>query len=163
MKKNLTNNYMDISNEATIIKNKQILDKFSINIHIIKGIIYFFTLIGLILTGYVTFFPVKSSFNTLKMKRLKYMIFDKHWIFLFVMIIIINLIVNVVKVDTMSDSEQLELIRLQQAVLIGSVLFVTSFLSNLGYTVSLFFIGFAVWFFFKINILSPAPDAKTRQ
>ena len=49
-----------------------------------------------------------------------------------------------IKVDTMSDGQQLELIRLQQAVLIGSVLFVTSFLSNLGYTVSLFFIGFAV-------------------
>ena len=61
----------------------------------------------------------------------------------------------------MNDSEQLELIRLQQAVLIGSVLFVTSFLSNLGYTVALFFMGFSVWYFFRINILSPAPDAKT--
>lgn len=152
---------MDISNEATIIKNKQILDKFSINIHLIKKFIYFMTFIGLFITLYVTFFPVKSSFNTQKMRRLKYMLFDKHWIIMFFMIICINILVNVVKVDTMNDSEQLELIRLQQAVLIGSVLFVTSFLSNLGYTVSLFFIGFAVWFFFKINILSPAPTAKT--
>ena len=143
---------MDISNEATIIKNKQILDKFSINIHLIKKFIYFMTFIGLFITLYVTFFPVKSSFNTQKMRRLKYMLFDKHWIIMFFMIICINILVNVVKVDTMNDSEQLELIRLQQAVLIGSVLFVTSFLSNLGYTVSLFFIGFAVWFFFKINI-----------
>ena len=119
------------------------------------------TFIGLFITLYVTFFPVKSSFNTQKMRRLKYMLFDKHWIIMFFMIICINILVNVVKVDTMNDSEQLELIRLQQAVLIGSVLFVTSFLSNLGYTVSLFFIGFAVWFFFKINILSPAPTAKT--
>ena len=77
------------------------------------------------------------------------------------MVIFINILVNVVKVDTMNDSEQLELIRLQQAVLIGSVLFVTSFLSNLGYTVALFFMGFSVWYFFRINILSPAPDAKT--
>ena len=80
---------------------------------------------------------------------------------MFIMIIIINILVNVVKVDTMNDTEQLELIRLQQAVLIGSVLFVTSFLSNLGYTVGLFFIGFTVWYFFKINILSPAPDARS--
>lgn len=152
---------MDISNEATIIKNKQILDKFSINIHLIKNIIYVLTFIGLFITLYVTFFPVKSSFNTQKMRRLKYMLFDKHWIMMFFMIICINILVNVVKVDTMNDSEQLELIRLQQAVLIGSVLFVTSFLSNLGYTVALFFIGFAVWYFFKINILSPAPNAKT--
>lgn len=152
---------MDISNEATIIKNKQILDKFSINIHLIKKFIYIMTFIGLFITLYVTFFPVKSSFNTQKMRRLKYMIFDKHWIIMFFMIITINLLVNVVKVDTMNDSEQLELIRLKQAVLIGSVLFVTSFLSNLGYTVALFFIGFAVWYFFKINILSPAPTAKT--
>tara|TARA_B100000963_G_C22625135_1_gene671970 strand:+ start:2564 stop:3031 length:468 start_codon:yes stop_codon:yes gene_type:complete len=152
---------MDISNEATIIKNKQILDKFSINIHLIKKFIYLMTFIGLFITLYVTFFPVKSSFNTQKMRRLKYMLFDKHWIMMFFMIICINILVNVVKVDTMNDSEQLELIRLQQAVLIGSVLFVTSFLSNLGYTVSLFFIGFAVWFFFKINILSPAPTART--
>ena len=152
---------MDISNEATIIKNKQILDKFSINIHLIKKFIYSMTFIGLFITLYVTFFPVKSSFNTQKMRRLKYMLFDKHWIMMFFMIICINILVNVVKVDTMNDSEQLELIRLQQAVLIGSVLFVTSFLSNLGYTVSLFFIGFAVWYFFKINILSPAPSART--
>tara|TARA_Y100000589_G_C27153241_1_gene629760 strand:+ start:1009 stop:1476 length:468 start_codon:yes stop_codon:yes gene_type:complete len=152
---------MDISNEATIIKNKQILDKFSINIHLIKKFIYSMTFIGLFITLYVTFFPVKSSFNTQKMRRLKYMLFDKHWIIMFFMIICINILVNVVKVDTMNDSEQLELIRLQQAVLIGSVLFVTSFLSNLGYTVSLFFIGFAVWYFFKINILSPAPSART--
>ena len=152
---------MDISNEATIIKNKQILDKFSINIHLIKNIIYVLTFIGLFITLYVTFFPVKSSFNTQKMRRLKYMLFDKHWIMMFFMIICINILVNVVKVDTMNDSEQLELIRLQQAVLIGSVLFVTSFLSNLGYTVALFFIGFAVWYFFKINILSPAPNART--
>tara|TARA_B100001093_G_C26725161_1_gene969588 strand:+ start:266 stop:733 length:468 start_codon:yes stop_codon:yes gene_type:complete len=152
---------MDISNEATIIKNKQILDKFSINIHLIKKFIYMMTFIGLFITLYVTFFPVKSSFNTQKMRRLKYMIFDKHWIIMFFMIIAINLLVNVVKVDTMNDSEQLELIRLKQAVLIGSVLFVTSFLSNLGYTVALFFIGFAVWYFFKINILSPAPTART--
>lgn len=152
---------MDISNEATIIKNKQILDKFSINIHLIKNIIYVLTFIGLFMTLYVTFFPVKSSFNTQKMRRLKYMLFDKHWIMMFFMIICINILVNVVKVDTMNDSEQLELIRLQQAVLIGSVLFVTSFLSNLGYTVALFFIGFAVWYFFKINILSPAPTART--
>ena len=152
---------MDISNEATIIKNKQILDKFSINIHLIKNIIYVLTFIGLFITLYVTFFPVKSSFNTQKMRRLKYMLFDKHWIIMFFMIICINILVNVVKVDTMNDSEQLELIRLQQAVLIGSVLFVTSFLSNLGYTVALFFIGFAVWYFFKINILSPAPTART--
>ena len=152
---------MDISNEATIIKNKQILDKFSINIHLIKNFIYIMTFIGLFITLYVTFFPVKSSFNTQKMRRLKFMIFDKHWIIMFFMIIAINLLVNVVKVDTMNDSEQLELIRLKQAVLIGSVLFVTSFLSNLGYTVALFFIGFTVWYFFKINILSPAPTAKT--
>ena len=152
---------MDISNEATIIKNKQILDQFSINIHLIKNIIYVLTFIGLFITLYVTFFPVKSSFNTQKMRRLKYMLFDKHWIMMFFMIICINILVNVVKVDTMNDSEQLELIRLQQAVLIGSVLFVTSFLSNLGYTVALFFIGFAVWYFFKINILSPAPNART--
>lgn len=152
---------MDISNEATIIKNKQILDKFSINIHLIKNIIYVLTFIGLFITLYVTFFPVKSSFNTQKMRRLKYMLFDKHWIMMFFIIICINILVNVVKVDTMNDSEQLELIRLQQAVLIGSVLFVTSFLSNLGYTVALFFIGFAVWYFFKINILSPAPNART--
>ena len=152
---------MDISNEATIIKNKKILDKFSINIHLIKNIIYVMTFIGLFITLYVTFFPVKSSFNTQKMRRLKYMLFDKHWIIMFFMIICINILVNVVKVDTMNDSEQLELIRLQQAVLIGSVLFVTSFLSNLGYTVALFFIGFAVWYFFKINILSPAPTART--
>ena len=152
---------MDISNEATIIKNKQILDKFSINIHLIKKFIYSMTFIGLFITLYVPFFPVKSSFNTQKMRRLKYMLFDKHWIIMFFMIICINILVNVVKVDTMNDSEQLELIRLQQAVLIGSVLFVTSFLSNLGYTVSLFFIGFAVWYFFKINILSPAPSART--
>ena len=152
---------MDISNEATIIKNKQILDKFSINIHLIKNIIYVLTFIGLFITLYVTFFPVKSSFNTQKMRRLKYMLFDKHWIIMFFIIICINILVNVVKVDTMNDSEQLELIRLQQAVLIGSVLFVTSFLSNLGYTVALFFIGFAVWYFFKINILSPAPNART--
>ena len=152
---------MDISNEATIIKNKQILDKFSINIHLIKKFIYSMTFIGLFITLYVTFFPVKSSFNTQKMRRLKYMLFDKHWIIMFFMIICINILVNVVKVDTMNDSEQLELIRLQQAVLIGSVLFVTSFLSNLGYTVALFFIGFAVWYFFKINILSPAPNART--
>jgi len=152
---------MDISNEATIIKNKQILDKFSINIHLIKKIIYIMTFAGLFITLYVTFFPVKSSFNTQKMRRLKYMLFDKHWIIMFFMIICINILVNVVKVDTMNDSEQLELIRLQQAVLIGSVLFVTSFLSNLGYTVALFFIGFAVWYFFKINILSPAPNART--
>ena len=152
---------MDISNEATIIKNKQILDKFSINIHLIKKFIYFLTFIGIFITLYVTFFPVKSSFNTQKMRRLKYMLFDKHWIIMFLMIICINILVNVIKVDTMNDSEQLELIRLQQAVLIGSVLFVTSFLSNLGYTVALFFIGFAVWYFFKINILSPAPNART--
>ena len=152
---------MDISNEATIIKNKQILDKFSINIHLIKNIIYVLTFIGLFITLYVTFFPIKSSFNTQKMRRLKYMLFDKHWIIMFFIIICINILVNVVKVDTMNDSEQLELIRLQQAVLIGSVLFVTSFLSNLGYTVALFFIGFAVWYFFKINILSPAPNART--
>ncbi len=152
---------MDISNEATIIKNKQILDKFSINIHLIKNIIYVLTFIGLFITLYVTFFPVKSSFNTQKMRRLKHMLFDKHWIMMLFMIICINILVNVVKVDTMNDSEQLELIRLQQAVLIGSVLFVTSFLSNLGYTVALFFIGFAVWYFFKINILSPAPTART--
>ena len=152
---------MDISNEATIIKNKQILDKFSINIHLIKNIIYVLTFIGLFITLYVTFFPVKSSFNTQKMRRLKYMLFDKHWIMMFFIIICINILVNVVKVDTMNDSEQLELIRLQQAVLIGSVLFVTSFLSNLGYTVALFFIGFAVLYFFKINILSPAPNART--
>ena len=152
---------MDISNAATIIKNKQILDKFSINIHLIKNIIYVLTFIGLFITLYVTFFPVKSSFNTQKMRRLKYMLFDKHWIMMFFIIICINILVNVVKVDTMNDSEQLELIRLQQAVLIGSVLFVTSFLSNLGYTVALFFIGFAVWYFFKINILSPAPNART--
>ena len=144
---------MDISNEATIIKNKQILDKFSINIHLIKNIIYVMTFIGLFITLYVTFFPVKSSFNTQKMRRLKHMLFDKHWIMMLFMIICINILVNVVKVDTMNDSEQLELIRLQQAVLIGSVLFVTSFLSDLGYTVALFFIGFAVWYFFKINIL----------
>ena len=61
------------------------------------------------------------------MRRLKYMLFDKHWIMMFFIIICINILVNVVKVDTMNDSEQLELIRLQQAVLIGSVLFVTSF------------------------------------
>ena len=152
---------MDISNEATIIKNKQILDKFSINIYLIKNIIYVLTFIGLFITLYVTFFPVKSSFNTQKMRRLKYMLFDKHWIMMFFIIICINILVNVVKVDTMNDSEQLELIRLQQAVLIGSVLFVTSFLSNLGYTVALFFIGFAVWYFFKINILSPARNART--
>ena len=127
----------------------------------IKNIIYVLTFIGLFITLYVTFFPVKSSFNTQKMRRLKYMLFDKHWIMMFFIIICINILVNVVKVDTMNDSEQLELIRLQQAVLIGSVLFVTSFLSNLGYTVALFFIGFAVWYFFKINILSPAPNART--
>ena len=97
------------------------------------------------------------------MERLKHMVFDKHWLIMLFMIITINLLVNVVKVDTMNDGEQLELIRLQQAVLIGSVLFITSFLSNLGYTVALFFIGFGIWYFFKINILSPAPEAKTRQ
>ena len=133
----------------------------SINIHLIKNIIYVLTFIGLFITLYVTFFPVKSSFNTQKIRRLKYMLFDKQWIMMFFIIICINILVNVVKVDTMNDSEQLELIRLQQAVLIGSVLFVTSFLSNLGYTVALFFIGFAVWYFFKINILSPAPNART--
>lgn len=154
---------MDISNEATIIKNKKILDKFSINIDIVKMCIYAMTIIGLFITFHATFFPIKSSFNTQKMEKFKHMIYDKHWLALLFMIITINLLVNVVKVDTMSDGQQLELIRLQQAVLIGSVLFVTSFLSNLGYTVSLFFIGFAVWYFFKINILSPAPDAKTRQ
>ena len=95
---------MDISNEATIIKNKQILDKFSINIHLIKNIIYVLTFIGLFITLYVTFFPVKSSFNTQKMRRLKYMLFDKHWIMMFFIIICINILVNVVKVDTMNDS-----------------------------------------------------------
>ena len=79
---------MDISNEATIIKNKQILDKFSINIHLIKNIIYVLTFIGLFITLYVTFFPVKSSFNTQKMRRLKYMLFDKHWIMMFFIILI---------------------------------------------------------------------------
>ena len=152
---------MNIADQSTVIKNKQILDKFSININLIKNIIYVITFIGLLSTLYVTFFPVKSSFNTEKMRRLKYMLFDKHWIMMFMAVIFINIIVNVVKVDTMNDSEQLELIRLQQAVLIGSVLFVTSFLSNLGYTVALFFMGFSVWYFFRINILSPAPDAKT--
>lgn len=152
---------MNIADQSTVIKNKQILDKFSININLIKNIIYVITFIGLLSTLYVTFFPVKSSFNTEKMRRLKYMLFDKHWIMMFIAVIFINTLVNVVKVDTMNDSEQLELIRLQQAVLIGSVLFVTSFLSNLGYTVALFFMGFSVWYFFRINILSPAPDAKT--
>tara|TARA_B100000925_G_scaffold286126_1_gene263396 strand:- start:2128 stop:2589 length:462 start_codon:yes stop_codon:yes gene_type:complete len=152
---------MNIADQSTVIKNKQILDKFSININLIKNIIYVITFIGLLSTLYVTFFPVKSSFNTEKMRRLKYMLFDKHWIMMFMAVIFINILVNVVKVDTMNDSEQLELIRLQQAVLIGSVLFVTSFLSNLGYTVALFFMGFSVWYFFRINILSPAPDAKT--
>ena len=47
--------YMDISNEATIIKNKQILDKFSINIHLIKNFIYVL-FIGLFITLYVTYF-----------------------------------------------------------------------------------------------------------
>ena len=152
---------MDIANQSTVIKNKQILDKFSINIKLVKYTIYFITFVGLVTTLYVTFFPVKSSFNTQKMRRLKYMIFDKHWLTMFVMIIFVNILVNVVKVDTMNDSEQLEVIRLQQAVLIGSVLFVTSFLSNLGYTVALFFIGFSVWYFFRVNILSPAPSAKS--
>lgn len=154
---------MDISNEATIIKNKELLDKFSINISIVKHAIYVMIFIGLLITLWTTFFPIKSSFNTKKLERFKHMIFDKHWLIMLFMIIVINLLVNVIKVDTMNDGEQLELIRLQQAVLIGSVLFVTSFLSNLGYTVALFFIGFGVWYFFKINILSPAPDAKTRQ
>ena len=112
---------MDISNEATIIKNKKILDKFSINIKIIKKIIYAMTIIGLIITFHTTFFPVKSSFNTQKMDKLKHMIFDKHWLIMLFMITTINLLVNVVKVDTMNDGEQIELIRLQQAVLIGSV------------------------------------------
>jgi hypothetical protein len=161
MKKNLNKYYMDIADQSTVIKNKEILDKFSINIKLVKYTIYFVTFVGLVTTLYVTFFPVKSSFNTQKMRRLKYMIFDKHWLMMFVMIIFINILVNVVKVDTMNDSEQLELIRLQQAVLIGSVLFVTSFLSNLGYTVALFFIGFSVWYFFRVNILSPAPSAKS--
>jgi hypothetical protein len=154
---------MNIANESSVIKNKQILDKFSINISIIRNIIYIATFLGLLSTFYITFFPVKSSFNTQKIRRLKYMIFDSHWLMMFITVIIINILVNVVKVDTMNDSEQLELIRLQQAVLIGTVLFVTSFLSNLGYTVALFFMGFAVWYFFRINILSPAPSAKTER
>ena len=152
---------MNIADQSSVIKNKQILDKFSININIVRNTIYVITFLGLLSTLYITFFPVKSSFNTQKMRRLKHMVFDKHWLIMFFMVIFINILVNVVKVDTMNDSEQLELIRLQQAVLIGSVLFVTSFLSNLGYTVALFFMGFAVWYFFRINILSPAPDAKT--
>ena len=154
---------MDISNEASIIKNKKMLDKFSIDLGIIRKLIYVMTGVGLFITFWTTFFPVKSSFNTKKMERLKHMVSDKHWLIMLFMIITINLLVNVVKVDTMNDGEQLELIRLQQAVLIGSVLFITSFLSNLGYTVALFFIGFGIWYFFKINILSPAPEAKTRQ
>ena len=154
---------MNIANQSSVIKNKQILDKFSININIVRNTIYVLTFLGLLSTLYITFFPVKSSFNTQKMRRLKHMVFDKHWLIMFFMVIFINILVNVVKVDTMNDSEQLELIRLQQAVLIGSVLFVTSFLSNLGYTVALFFMGFSVWYFFRINILSPAPSAKTER
>ena len=154
---------MNIADQSSVIKNKQILDKFSININIVRNTIYVLTFLGLLSTLYITFFPVKSSFNTQKMRRLKHMVFDKHWLIMFFMVIFINILVNVVKVDTMNDSEQLELIRLQQAVLIGSVLFVTSFLSNLGYTVALFFMGFSVWYFFRINILSPAPSAKTER
>lgn len=154
---------MNIADQSSVIKNKQILDKFSININIVRNTIYVITFLGLLSTLYITFFPVKSSFNTQKMRRLKHMVFDKHWLIMFFMVIFINILVNVVKVDTMNDSEQLELIRLQQAVLIGSVLFVTSFLSNLGYTVALFFMGFSVWYFFRINILSPAPSAKTER
>lgn len=152
---------MNIANESSVIKNKEILDKFSINIGIVRNVIYIATILGLLTTVYITFFPPSSSFNTQKIRRLKFMIFDSHWLMMFITVIFINILVNVVKVDTMNDSEQLELIRLQQAVLIGTVLFVTSFLSNLGYTVALFFMGFAVWYFFRINILSPAPSAKT--
>ena len=161
MKKNLNKYYMDIADQSTVIKNKEILDKFSININIVKKVIYLFTTIGIIVLIHDTLFSHNSFIRTDRIKRFKKLIFYKNWIPLFIMIITINLLVNVVKVDTMNDSEQLELIRLQQAVLIGSVLFVTSFLSNLGYTVGLFFIGFSVWYFFRINILSPAPDAKT--
>jgi len=152
---------MDISNEATIVKDKESLDKLSLKLDYVKYLVYFCTTFGLLWTFIITFFPDDTIIQKQKMHRLKLMIFNKHWVMMFISMIIINIFVNVIKVDTNNDTEQKDLIKLQQAVLIGSVLFLTSFLSNLGYTVSLFFMGFAVWYIFKINILSPAPQAKT--
>jgi hypothetical protein len=145
----------------SVIKNKQVLDKFSINIDLIRHIMYIITFIGIIITLKITFFPTESIIQTEKMRRFKYMIVDGHWIIQFCMIIIANILVNIVKIDTMNDTQQQDLIRLQQAVLIGSVLFVTAFLCNLGYTAALFYMGFAIWYIFQINILSPAPEAKS--
>jgi len=145
----------------SVIKNKQVLDKFSINIDLIRHIMYIITFIGIILTLKFTFFPTKSIIQTEKMRRFKYMISDGQWIMQVCMIIIANILVNIVKIDTMNDTQQKDLIKLQQAVLIGSVLFVTAFLCNLGYTAALFYIGFAIWYIFQINILSPAPEARS--
>ena len=103
MKKNLNKYYMDIADQSTVIKNKEILDKFSININIVKKVIYFVAL----LIGNNTYVTFQLNHHLiLKMRRLKYMIFDKHWLMMFVMIIFVNILVNVVKVDTMNDSEQ---------------------------------------------------------
>ena len=103
----------------SVIKNKQVLDKFSINIDLIRHIMYIITFIGIIITLKITFFPTKSIIQTEKMRRFKYMIVDGHWIMQFCMIIIANILVNIVKIDTMNDTQQKDLIKLQQAVLIG--------------------------------------------
>ena len=103
---------MDISNEATIIKDKESLDKLSLKLKYVKYLVYFCTIFGLIWTFIITFFPDDTVIQKQKMHRLKLMIFNKHWVMMFVSMIIVNIFVNVIKVDTNNDTEQKDLIRL---------------------------------------------------
>jgi len=82
------------------------------------------------------------------------------WMVLLVLIVVINLAVYYlpVKTDDLKAIQKMQ--NLREAILIGTVLFLTAFLTNLGYTVGLFFISGVIWYIFRINILSPVSAAK---
>lgn len=98
---------------------------------------------------------LKSPLANHKRNMLRNYLSSVSWIVLFTIILIIWLAIHFlpVKTDDLESIKKME--NLKEAIVIGTVLFLTAFLTNLGYTVGLFFISGAIWYVFKINILSP--------
>ena len=101
------------------------------------------------------FIFVKGPLANHKRYMLRNYLSSVSWIILFTIILIIWLAIHFIPVKTDDLKSIKKMANLKEAIVIGTVLFLTAFLTNLGYTVGLFFVSAAIWYVFKINILSP--------
>ena len=141
-------NYTHLDQEKKLIINNKL------DITYLENILFSIFLISFIFILGFTIFQK----NNPKLINLKKMINNPHWWIITFFILLVCILVYFIPIHTKNLAQLKRLSRIQEAVLIGFVLFLTSFLTNLGFTASLFFIGGILWFLLRVNILSPVDN-----